>query len=188
MQTSYPKQLIAFVCLLSLFVAEGPLVRAESALSVQRHEIEVVSTFKIIKLCEWEHPHEDVLVIGVYENNDYFQSFQSSAESAVAKRLFKVPVEVVRLNDRSEEEHISQCDVIYCGNQSRKSVIALIERVEDLPILLVGSSKDFLGNGGMVSFDYSNGQLLIGINERLGVARGIRFRSSLLALASEVIR
>lgn len=182
-------RLLKVAALFAWSVCAWIIVDARAATtSVRKVEIEVVSTFKIIKLCEWDVGYDERLTIGVYDSSEYLEFFYSSAKSVVAKQLFNVPITIVSLDAESAPDAFIECDVIFFDNKKRKAVEGLVEKLGNSPILLVGSSKDFLESGGMVRFSYSNDQLLFGINERKGIECGIRFRSSLLALASEVVR
>ncbi|MCH6256009.1 YfiR family protein [Puniceicoccaceae bacterium K14] len=163
-------------------------LRADSTF-VQREDVVVVSTLKIIKLCEWEKGVGDSLVIGVLENDQYFELFSSSVESTAVKELFNVPLKVVALEEITSVEECSRCDVIFFSElHNLQSIEDAVTLIGDSPVLLVGSVDNFLNGGGMIQFQYEKNQLSFRINAKRGRECGIRFRSSLLALAKEVIR
>jgi hypothetical protein len=78
------------------------------------------------------------------------------------------------------------CHILFIGREDAKRYGAILSPIQDLPVLTVGETTDFLEAGGIVNFVFGE-TLQIDINAGAADRAHLKIRSNLAALARRVI-
>jgi YfiR/HmsC-like len=78
------------------------------------------------------------------------------------------------------------CHILFIGREDAKRYGAILSPLQDMPVLTVGETTDFLEAGGIVNFVFGE-TLQIDINAEAADRAHLKIRSNLAALARRVI-
>jgi hypothetical protein len=93
----------------------------------------------------------------------------------------RIEVRSVKTADQSRS-----CHVLFIGRDDARRYGAILKPIQDLPVLTVGETTDFLDAGGIVNFVFGE-TLQIDINAGAASRAHLKIRSTLAAIARRVI-
>ncbi len=93
---------------------------------------------------------------------------------------------VVSLSRLKSEQDSRTCHVVAVGDYDERQVRAYLAGLQARPVVTVGSSEDFLRQGGMVRFRLTDGRIAIEVSQGPLERSRLRFSSKLLRLARMV--
>ena len=111
--------------------------------------------------------------------------FQGALDTSLSGKVIgKHPVQVRHLR-QPQEAH--QCQVVFIGEEERKSLTAVLASTKDSPVLVVGESEGFVGSGGMIGFCLEENKIRFDINLEGAEKAGLKISAKLLSLAKTVV-
>jgi hypothetical protein len=78
---------------------------------------------------------------------------------------------------------VRPCQILYVGSVDPPVADEVIERVQDAPVLTVGTVDAFTSRGGVAHSFVQDGHMRVAINRAAAERGGLRISSRLLALA-----
>lgn len=147
-------------------------------------EYDLKSAFLVnfARLVEWpggsfESP-ESAFVIGVLADEQTAAIVEDRASGALVDRH---PVRVVRL---AGAEGVGDCHLVFVAQSSREHSAAVLAAAREAgPVLTVGESEGFAGDGGVIRFFMQERKIRFEINRGAAGRAGFRISSRLLKLA-----
>jgi len=76
------------------------------------------------------------------------------------------------------------CHILFVSDSETEELSEIIKTVEDLPILTVSDTEDFMAEGGMINFYIENNKIRIKINNDKLEQAGLKADATLLNLAT----
>lgn len=144
-------------------------------------------TLQLLNFTEWQDSANSAskqrIQIGIYEDAALFEEFQTLLE----RERFRDRFSVVLLAVDDNRNRFDSLDALFFSESDPREVPRLIKRLENRPIVLIGSFDGFLEMGGMVNFTIQQKRLGFEIDVRHAREHGIEFRAKLLRLATRVI-
>ncbi|MBL8802610.1 MAG: YfiR family protein [Planctomycetes bacterium] len=99
------------------------------------------------------------------------------------KKFGERPIEVVRFKGVAEVE---ACHVLFAPESEAPRLDKLLEKLTGKPVLLIGESKGFAANGGVINFVLKDKRVTFEINQDAAKRAEIELSSQLLQLATKV--
>jgi YfiR/HmsC-like len=100
------------------------------------------------------------------------------------KQIGSHPLEVRRLRERDSP---LGCHILFLAGRDKKRTVAILDSVNDAPILTVGESEGFAQQGGMIGFCLQENKVRFDVNLKAAQRANLRISSRLLLLAKSVI-
>lgn len=135
------------------------------------YQVKAAYLYNFARMTEWPAralPQNSSLVIGVLGGEEDF--VRVLRETLLGKVVNGHPLELRRL--RSPEE-IKFCQIAFLRGSERS--IRSLTGFDDGPVLLVGESRNFLSQGGMISLILADGKITYEINEEALKRSGLRY-------------
>lgn len=111
--------------------------------------------------------------------------FHGDMESLLRGKL--VAGKSVRVLHLKQVQDSKQCNVLFLDKNDDQLVPSALATVENLPILTVGESDDFLERGGMIRFCMEDRRIRFEVNQQAAEATHLKVSARLLLLAKKVI-
>ena len=111
--------------------------------------------------------------------------FQGALESTVAGKV--VGDRILRIRHLKQADDVQACQVLFLGKAQSKRIPMVLATLHNAPILTVGESPGFLGEGGMICFVLEDNNVRFGINLDAAASAKLKIGSRLLILAQTVI-
>jgi hypothetical protein len=94
------------------------------------------------------------------------------------------PVRVLHFKQAQEAQ---TCQILFLGAPEKKSLSATLVNLGASPVLTVGESQDFIGQGGMIGFLWEDNKVHFEINLEAAERAKLKISARLLTLAKKVI-
>lgn len=181
----------ALACLIGLFVvcidcaeAQENEAVANGITNSREYKLKAAFLYQFSKYIEWPEASyanaQAPFVIGIYGANPFGNAtdkIASKKKTGTHPIAFKVLQSVKALND---------CHMVFIPSSvPDEDVKAIIDRVRQAKILVVGETAGLIKAGGDIQFFVQENKLRFAINQQLP-RRGLRASSKLLALAKPV--
>ncbi|HYL86203.1 MAG TPA: YfiR family protein [Candidatus Angelobacter sp.] len=79
------------------------------------------------------------------------------------------------------------CQVLFFGGMEKKSMLEALSSVRGMPVLTVGETENFVGEGGMIGFCLVENKVRFDINLDTAEKARLKISSRLLSLAKSVV-
>ena len=153
------------------------------SLSAQADE-EKIFVNNLIKFTNWSEAvlnNEKAFNIGVYNNEEVATEM---ADYFREKKCYDKNIEVRNLTN---EESISNFDIIFLPENQKSNSKIIIERCNDYGIISISlNNASFCKKGGIVNFVYTRKKCVFQINNNAAVKNKIYFSAQLLNIAEIV--
>lgn len=155
---------------------------------VEQETVEAAITLQILEFTEWPEDHKmskpTPRVIGVAESDNSFAAFQA----LLSDERFKGRYEIVNVGPETPTEDLFLCDAIFFSKPHPIEIPRLIHKLENRPIVLIGTFEGFLEQGGLVNLIKRQRRLGFEIQLDNSRRRGIEYRAKLLRLAARIVQ
>ena len=84
-------------------------------------------------------------------------------------------------------QEVQTCQILFLGAPEKKSLSATLVNLGESPVLTVGESQDFIGQGGMIGFLWEDNKVHFEINLEAAERAKLKISARLLTLAKKVI-
>lgn len=177
------KAAIAFACLLFC-----KLVAPAHSSPVDQATIEAAITLQLLSFTEWPDSSETdpypTRTIGVFQSEEHLSAFQRLASDDRYTKRFKL----IPINEEPSAEALAQFDAIFFPKAENTTIPRIVRKLENTPVVLIGTFDGFLEQGGMVKLIKSQKKLRFEIQLSNSKKRGIEYRAKLLRLAARIIK
>lgn len=178
---------IRFVRLAALFVF---LLVANSGIcgngpGLTEYQVKALCLLNFIKYVEW--PAEaspgsnSPIRIGILGENRFGNNLNKVVED---KRIAGHEIIIEKI---TSAEQWKNCQVLFISASEQDRLPEILEQLKTSPILTVGETSQFIGQGGMVNFVKKDGKIRFEINLDATRAAHLQVSSQLLRLADKVI-
>jgi hypothetical protein len=93
----------------------------------------------------------------------------------------------IRIRQVNPSQATRGCNVLFISKGEGKRLPMLLASLQNLPVLTVGESDDFLGSGGMIRFLLEGNKVRFEINRKATESAKLKISSQLLFLAKNVV-
>lgn len=90
------------------------------------------------------------------------------------------PVKIIRTRSRRQ---IQACDLLFISSTEKRSVPALLRKLNDVPVLTIGDTEGFSEMGVIINFFIEKDNQRFEINHQAAIQQGIKISSKLLKLS-----
>jgi hypothetical protein len=148
------------------------------------YEVKAAFLFNFAKFVEWPPDAfsgpDSPLVIGVIGEDPFGETLE---RTVAGKQAQGRPMEVRRWR---RVEAVETCHILFVGDSQSEGSRSLVGEMSQRPVLTVGESETFAGQGGIIRFVLESNRVRFEINHQSAIRAGLRISSRLLALASHV--
>jgi len=145
------------------------------------YDVKAAYVYNFAKFISWPAHYfekKDVLVIGVYKNQNFGEVLERVLENKKIKSKFW---EIIFINSVEEFE---DCDILFVSNSSKEETIKLIKKTNKKSILTIGNNIPmFCQYGGIINFTPKGSRKRFEINNDAAIKHKIKISSKLLTLA-----
>lgn len=169
--------------LLLLSFSCGNLCDAQDDRSTVEYKIKAGFVMNFLRFVSWPDDgssEPEVWRIGVLGNREVFKTIR---DTLAEKTIDDIPVEVIKLK---VDEDVLDCHVMFVMRDFDTDSWAKFNQIEHLPILIVGESKNFAHNFGMIGFIKRKTNFRLEINLTRAKKAGLVVSSKLAGMAQLV--
>jgi hypothetical protein len=159
----------------------GPL-RAQEPLS--EHQVKAVWLLNFARFVEWPESAfagpNDPIVVGVAGKDPFGAGLEKVFSGKTVKgRSF-------RIRQVSTDQEMRGCHLLFVVSSDRRKPRDWAEKLKRAPVLTVGETEEFLGDGGIINFVLKDSSVRFEINLKAAQAAGLRLDANLLKVAVSV--
>jgi YfiR/HmsC-like len=173
----------SWVMLLLAFLRAGETARAQPA--QDEYKVKAGFIFHFAQLIDWPQdppPGTDSSLFLCTLGED---PFQGGLESTVEGKTIRT--RVLRIRHLKRPDDIPGCSILFLGKAEGSHIHALLTDLHNAPILTVGETPGFLGEGGMICFRSDKDRVRFDINLDAARTASLKVGSRLLMMAQIVI-
>jgi hypothetical protein len=111
--------------------------------------------------------------------------FQGALEGTIGGKA--IGTRVIRVRHLKQPEEMHSCQIVFLGKFQSKRIPMLLVDLHNAPVLTVGETADFLGEGGMICFLLEANKVRFAINLDAAESAKLKIGSRLLILAQNVV-
>lgn len=169
------------VCVGLLFTVGIGSVHAQER-ARREYEIKAAFMFNFIRFVDWPGTALDarapvsLCVMGADVVDDAFRALETK----------QVRGRAITFTQIGGVEEVVACHVVFIAGPADGPQLDVLQTVAGKPTLTVGETPGFNTAGGMIAFVYRKNQLRFAVNLEPAERAGVKIRSDLLSLASEV--
>lgn len=148
-------------------------------------KVSAAMSMQLLQFTEWPDRSHDSgpIVIGVFDDDLYFEEFSRLIEGPKFKGAF----EVKTIPFTAVSDDFDGFDAIFFSGRNLRNTSIVLNKLGERPIALIGSFEEFLEMGGMVWFHSKQNRLTFDVDLANAKKHGIEFRAKLLRLANRVV-
>lgn len=135
--------------------------------------------YQFTNYIEWPNKYSE-FVIGVAGNSSIVPQLQ---QLAAEKKVGNIPIVIKVWNNIDD---IGQCNIIFVPESQNGNLQAILNKVENKPILVVTESPNLIKNGANISFVKVEGKLKFELNKTSSTKMGLNILSALERFALNV--
>jgi hypothetical protein len=176
------KALLPLLCACWLGVCGVPGV-ARAEVAAPEYDVKAAFLFNFTKFVEWppsafadEHSPLKICVLG---ENPFGKALRVLTKEEVGGRRLSL-MHLDKLNS------LETCHVLYVSRSERDRLPQVLAGLHSAPVLTVGDTAGFTGQGGMINFILEGSKVRFDVNQEAAERAGLKISSRLLALAKQV--
>lgn len=166
----------------------GMLAVKAIAEPVKQDTVEAAMTLQLLGFTEWPNQEgKDTpasRTIGILDSKSAYDAF----EALLADPRFKGQFKVVQINAGTPNDQLFRCDALFFSEANPTEIPRIVKKLEELPIVLIGTFEGFLEQGGLVNLVKKQRRLGFEIQLDNSKRRGIEYRAKLLRLATRIVQ
>jgi hypothetical protein len=149
------------------------------------YDLQAGYIYKFISFVQWpeEKVPADTLTIGVLGKDPFGDAFESLQGKSVGTRFLRIK----KFDGDVDYEVLNQCQILYISSSEDGKLSSILQSLENVPVLTISDSKQFIDHGGMVGFVKKKNKVVFEINNAATSKAGMVVRSMLKRLAFRVI-
>ena len=93
----------------------------------------------------------------------------------------------VRIRHVKSAEEGAGCQVVFLGETEKKQLAAVLSKLKENPVLIVGESEHFAQSGGTIGFCLEDNKIRFEVNLEAAQKANLKISSKLLALAKNIV-
>ncbi len=160
---------------------------AQKKITSDRYKLKAAFLARFLKFVEWpeEALNNSEIVIGVIGKDPVDDFFTDHMKKPVKGRQLRVK----RFRKyKPELEGLSEVNLLFIGESEGRHTDDILKEVSAYNILTVGETKNFIEDGGMISFVDKPSAVTFEINQQASNDQGLLIKSTLLKRAVRLIR
>jgi len=174
------RRVAAALCAIAI-VCASPVVRAEPS---PEYLIKAAYLYNFAMFVDWPadafSTRTSPFVIGILGAN----RFDRALERTVAdKRIDRRPIVVRRVDSPRDLRH---CHIVFVSSSDAARSAEVLDRLDGLPILVVGETSDFARRGGTIAFLIEDNRVRFEVNLDAARRAKLTISAKLLSLAKTV--
>lgn len=154
--------------------------------SFGEYEIKAGFIYKFISFVSWpeDTPDSGAITIAILGRNPFGDAFKSIDGSTAGGRTVKVKY----LGSNTDYNNLKNFQILFISASEKTRLQAVLEAVENSPVLTIGDVDGFIDKGGMIGFIRKEGnQIGIEINDDAAHKARLSIRSMLKRIAVRII-
>lgn len=155
---------------------------------VKQDTVEAAMTLQLLGFTEWPDKgtkdESATRTIGIFDSEPAYEAF----DSLLADPRFKGRFTVTRINADTPNDDLFRCDALFFSDADPTEIPRIVKKLEERPVVLVGTFEGFLEQGGLVNFVKKQRRLGFEIHLDNSKRRGIEYRAKLLRLATRIVQ
>lgn len=155
-------------------------VVSKSFADIFASQVKAAFVLKIIDFVEWPNEENTTFVVSVLGDEELFNGFKSLEIIKIKRRSLILK----KYNDHDKDK--KKCHVFFISKSKSKMLPKVLEKFENIPVLLMGDIPNFAQMGGMINLIELDGKLGMEINLKKSKDAGLKISSRLLRLAKIV--
>lgn len=152
--------------------------------AMSEYQVKALCLLNFAKYVDWpETTFADTnspIQIGVIGENKFGDNLKNAMEGRCIDG-HKIAVVTVE-----GEQDWSKCQILFISGSEKKRQADILKRLHSLPVLTVGESDQFMGQGGAINFVKKDAKIRFEVNLDSARAAGLNISSKLLSLADTV--
>lgn len=174
---------IKATCILACLLASAlgmPVVAAP----VEQDTVEAAMSLQILGFTEWPEEGSGPKTIGIVGSEPSYVAF----DALLSDPRFSGRFTVVRVTPQTSNDELFRCDALFFNNPDPVEIPRIVKRLEERPLVLIGTFEGFLEQGGLVNLIKKQKRLGFEIHLGNSNRRGIEYRAKLLRLANRIVQ
>ncbi len=155
---------------------------------VEQDTVEAAMTLQLLGFTEWPNQGDSddsaPKTIGIVDSEATYLAF----DALLADPRVNPHYTIVRINPETPNDELFQCDALFFSEADPTEIPRIIKRLDERPVVLIGSFDGFLEQGGLVNFVKKQKRLGFEIHLGNSQRRGIEYRAKLLRLATRIVQ
>lgn len=153
--------------------------------TVDEYRVKAAYLFHFAQLVEWpaDSPNEGGNSLLVCTLGD--DPFHGELEATVAGK--QIGSRILRIWHLRPLQNTSGCNVLFISKSEGNRIPSLVASLRNAPVLTIGDTDDFLGDGGMIRWFLEGNKVRFEINRQAAESARLRISSQLLLLAKNVV-
>jgi len=148
------------------------------------YQVKALFLMNFTKYVEWPATafatNNTPFTIGVYGENN----FGDNLRNAVAGKKVGSRSIVIRQVDGTND--MAQCQILFISGSEKKNTGDILDMLKVSPVLTVGETEQFTGQGGIINFVKKDGKVRLEINLQAAQQANLQISSKLLSVADVV--
>ncbi|MDQ8184892.1 YfiR family protein [Pelagicoccus sp. SDUM812002] len=155
---------------------------------IEQDTVEAAMTLQLLGFTEWpdKEPADESTprTIGIMNSEPTYVAFKALLTDPRFAGRFAID----RVDSGTPNEALFSYDAIFFSDPDPREIPRIIKRLENRPIVLIGTFEDFLEQGGLVNIVKKQKRLGFEIHLDNSNRRGIEYRAKLLRLATRIVQ
>jgi len=148
----------------------------------QERDLQAVFLGRFAKFIEWPQNNRDVFVITLIDENPFGDLLDKLyAEKTIHGKKVKIKY-VTKIED------IGESDILFITLDNSEEINSVIKYAQKHSILTISEKRGFAQRGGIIQLTFVMQKPYLVINYSSSLKSSIKIRSSLLAIAQDVIK
>ena len=151
---------------------------------LEQATVEAAITLQLLGFTEWPDNPPGPKTIGIVSTETSYAAF----EALLSDQRFGDRFAIVRITPQSPNDELFRCDALFFGEPDPVEIPRIFRKLEDRPVVLIGTFEGFLEQGGLVNLIKRQKRLGFEIHLDHSERRGIEYRAKLLRLATRIVQ
>lgn len=173
---------VLFICLPTMLLTQENTGQSLPSGTVKAGFIFQFLLFTELPESAFESPDEP-LGIGIVGDRDFRNLFIPLEDKLVNGR----PIKIKFIERDASLEALTTCHLLFLPTDLGSGIATIIAQLDNFPVITVSDRPGFIESGGMIALIEIDNKIGFEINQQPAAQVGIKFRSKMLRLASNVI-
>jgi hypothetical protein len=166
------------LCGLMLFLWGSLTMHAQTSMS--EYQVKALFLLNFVKYVDWPAGESGPITIGILGQDNFDDNLTNAVEGK------SINGRAITIKHLSSGDNMSGCAVLFISSSENSELSVILSKTGSLPILTVGESDSFLGNGGIINFMLKEGKIHLAINLKAAQKANLQISSKLLSVADVV--
>jgi hypothetical protein len=173
---------LCLIALASLLLAVSNVRSAEASLS--EYQVKALFLVNFAKYVDWPvtafGDASAPIVIGIAGESSIGAHLEKAIEG---KTVNGRPIRALKVE---RDEDFAKCQILFVSAAEKKHLGEILNKVKELPVLTVGETEQFIGQGGVINFTKKESKVRLQIDLDAAHRAKLQLSSKLLSVADSV--